>query len=97
MKTLYIRLSDDAYAGYRDFCVGQGVTVTSWVEAIGLLLDAVDEDVLLEAGFSKDVLKAARVIDGRRRSRDRGDSPTVTLAGEEITISDPVDEKEEAT
>ena len=93
MKTLYIRLSDDAYAGFKDFCALSGVTVTSWVEAIGLLQHALDDDELMESGYTDDLLKAARVIDARRRSRDRGDSPTVRLAGIDVTIGDPVDDK----
>ena len=74
MKTLYIRLSDDAYAGFKDFCALSGVTVTSWVEAIGLLQHALDDDERLRRGRpSRNLLASHRTARHRRRGgRDGG-------------------------
>lgn len=60
-----LRLSFEARRGWDRFCREQGVTLTAFVEAIGLELD---ERGMVE-GRGPQVVERARQIDTERRNR----------------------------
>lgn len=68
-EVLSAKISSDAAKGWRDFCAGNGITISAFLEVAGLEL--AEEKIPLTIEARQRMVKAARTIDQKRRSRKK--------------------------
>jgi hypothetical protein len=67
MRKITVRLTDESLAGWNKVALGAGVSLTAFIEAIGL--DMNERGVIPENRQGHDILNQARQIDQERRNR----------------------------
>jgi hypothetical protein len=80
-RILTARISDDARTAIEAYCLEHGVTVTAWIEALGMRLAdlmATPSDHEALRSVSAETVRVARQIDISRRARSPRDAPTST-------------------
>lgn len=71
MPKLTAVLSDQAYNGWRLFAASRGVSVSGLTEALGHLLDDLDQPENRLPQLIREAVREARMIDDDRRRRGR--------------------------
>lgn len=87
MKTLYARISEEAWEGFREVSRNCGVSSTALIEAFGLLVHHTEEEYP-QNRFGEIVVEVAREVDLARRSRDADEDFSVEIDGKTVALGD---------
>ncbi|MBT5186971.1 MAG: hypothetical protein HOH19_11135 [Kordiimonadaceae bacterium] len=66
-EVITAKISKESAEGWRNFCAGNGITVTAFIEVAGM--DLINESIPPKVKARQNMVEDARKIDMNRRSR----------------------------